>query len=115
VVELSQEGKFVKEELNHLVDQLNKTTNQSEKNEKDKENFKTQLTVLRHDYASLQDKFRDYEESIKAEVSHEMSRLHKENEKYMSNQNKLKVISDIQSLIRSHRKNNEILNSPIQE
>ena len=49
------------------------------------------------------------------EMSHEMSRLHKENEKYMSNQNKLKVISDIQSLIRSHRKNHEILQSPNKE
>ena len=120
----------MKEELHHLSEQLNKTSSHAEKNEKDKENYKTQLTVLKHDYSVLQDKFKDvkifdwilfwifsskYEHDIKMEMSHEMSRLHKENEKYMSNQNKLKVISDIQSLIRSHRKNHEILQSPNKE
>ena len=49
----------MKEELHHLSEQLNKTSSHAEKNEKDKENYKTQLTVLKHDYSVLQDKFKD--------------------------------------------------------
>jgi len=59
VNELRDEGKITRDELNHVVEQLNKTSSQAEKNEKDKENYKTQLVVLRHDYSQLQDKFKD--------------------------------------------------------